>query len=99
MVYRGDQLRYRISTPAPIQGRVRGEQVIVTTSTGQVGTHLIRSSKHRWGPPVHQCADSRRRTREYRVARNDPQTIFDLEMDRYLLDNGIIHELEWITAE
>lgn len=43
--------------------------------------------------------DGRVQAREYRVNVNDPGTIFDLEMDRYLLDNDIIHDLEWITAE
>ncbi len=29
----------------------------------------------------------------------NPGTVLDLEMDRYLLDHDIIHDLEWITAE
>lgn len=43
--------------------------------------------------------DGRVQAREYRVDINDPGTILDLEMDRYLLDNDLVHELEWITAE
>ncbi|MFF3229121.1 hypothetical protein ACFYV7_40465 [Nocardia suismassiliense] len=43
--------------------------------------------------------DGRVQAREYRVEVDDPGTILDLEMDRYLLDNGIVHELEWVTAE
>ncbi|MEV4124187.1 hypothetical protein [Nocardia sp. NPDC049707] len=48
---------------------------------------------------VRTLEDGRVQAREYRVDRNDPQTIFDLEMDRYLIENGVIHEVHWITAE
>lgn len=43
--------------------------------------------------------NGRVQAREYRVDVDDPQTILDLEMDRYLLDNNIIHEIEWVTVE
>ncbi|MEU8901267.1 hypothetical protein AB0C65_35740 [Nocardia sp. NPDC048505] len=43
--------------------------------------------------------DGRVQAREYRVDRDDPQTIFDLEMDRYLMENGIVHEVHWIVAD
>ncbi|WP_406230552.1 hypothetical protein [Nocardia sp. NBC_01009] len=48
---------------------------------------------------VRTLEDGRVQAREYRVDHNDPQTIFDLEMDRYLIENGVIHEIHWITAE
>ncbi len=48
---------------------------------------------------VRTLYDGRVQARECRAARNDPKTTFDLEMDRYLLKNGAIHELEWVTAE
>ncbi|WP_280391118.1 hypothetical protein [Nocardia brasiliensis] len=42
--------------------------------------------------------DGRIQAREYRVDVNDPQTALDVEMDRYLLENNIIDEIQWVTG-
>lgn len=48
---------------------------------------------------VRTLENGRVQAREYRLNMNDPATILDLEMDRYLLENGIIDEIEWVTPE
>ncbi|WP_157514304.1 hypothetical protein [Nocardia concava] len=48
---------------------------------------------------VRTLGNGRVQAREYRVNLNDPQTILDLEMDRYLLENDIVDEIQWITPE
>ncbi|MEU0542087.1 hypothetical protein ABZ319_19675 [Nocardia sp. NPDC005978] len=47
---------------------------------------------------VRILVDGRVQAREYRARMNDPATFLDLEMDRYLLENGIVHQIEWIVG-
>ncbi|MGW4369152.1 hypothetical protein ACWEKT_26255 [Nocardia takedensis] len=48
---------------------------------------------------VRVLEDGRVQVREYRVEVDDPGTFLDIEMDRYLLEQGIIDEIEWFTVE
>ncbi|WP_405497711.1 hypothetical protein [Nocardia sp. NBC_00511] len=48
---------------------------------------------------VRMLDNGRVQAREYRVDVNDPGTIVDLDMDRYLLENGIVDEIVWVTTE
>ncbi|MGW4371539.1 hypothetical protein ACWEKT_38490 [Nocardia takedensis] len=48
---------------------------------------------------VRVLEDGRVQAREYRVDVDNPGTFLDIEMDRYLLEAGVIHEIEWFTVE